>query len=167
MYVWTLLVAHSCVSVLFICLGNICRSPSAQGVFTHKASQHGFDVQTDSAGTAGYHKGAAPDKRSQLAAQCRGYDLSTLKCRRVTDQDYEKFDYIIAMDNANVRDLKRICPGQFQHKISLFMAYSNSHFEEVPDPYYGGGKGFELVLDLIEQASDGLLLKLIQNEKEA
>jgi protein-tyrosine phosphatase len=160
-------VAHSSPSVLFVCLGNICRSPTAEGVFAHKASRQGFDVHTDSAGTAGFHKGAAPDKRSQLVAQHRGYDLRALKCRRVTDEDYENFDYIIAMDNANVKDLKRKCPEKFQHKISLLMAYSESHFEEVPDPYYGGGKGFELVLDFIEQASDGFLLKLTQHIKEA
>lgn len=153
-------------SILFVCLGNICRSPTAEGVFAEKARQRGIDVRTDSAGTAGYHKGAAPDKRSQQVAQRRAYDLSSLKCRRVTEQDYQEFDYIIAMDKANVHDLKRKCPDALHHKISLFMSYCNSQFDEVPDPYYGGGKGFELVLDLIEEASDGLLLKLIKDREE-
>ena len=149
-------------SVLFVCLGNICRSPTAEGVFRQKAIKNGFDVHVDSAGTAGYHKAAPPDKRSQQVAKARGYDLSTLKCRRVTEDDYEYFDYIIAMDKANQSDLERKCPEEYQHKISLFMSHSQSEFDEVPDPYYGGGKGFELVLDLIEEASDGLLLKLSQ-----
>lgn len=149
-------------SVLFVCLGNICRSPTAEGVFRQKAIKNGFDVNVDSAGTAGYHKAAPPDKRSQQVAKVRGYDLSALKCRRVTEHDYEHFDYIIGMDKANVSDLKRKCPEEFQHKISLFMSHSQSEFDEVPDPYYGGGRGFELVLDLIEEAADGLLLKLSQ-----
>lgn len=153
-------------SILFVCLGNICRSPTAEGVFAEKAKQHGFEVKTDSAGTAGYHKGAAPDKRSQQVAQRRAYDLSSLKCRRVSEQDYQDFDYIIAMDKANVHDLKRKCPDALHHKISLFMSYCDSQFDEVPDPYYGGGKGFELVLDLIEEASEGLLLKLIKDREE-
>lgn len=149
-------------SVLFVCLGNICRSPTAEGVFKQKAYQHGFEVIVDSAGTAGYHKNAPPDKRSQAVAYARGYDLSNLKCRKVTESDFEDFDLIIAMDKANVADLKRKCPEDLQHKISLFMSYTDSPFDEVPDPYYGGGKGFEVVLDLIEKASDGLLLKLSQ-----
>lgn len=153
-------------SILFVCLGNICRSPTAEGVFAEKAKQHGIEVKTDSAGTAGYHKGAAPDKRSQQVAQRRAYDLSSLKCRRVSEQDYQDFDYIIAMDKANVHDLKRKCPDALHHKISLFMSYCDSQFDEVPDPYYGGGKGFELVLDLIEEASEGLLLKLIKDREE-
>ena len=152
-------------SVLFVCLGNICRSPTAEGIFKHKAMQNGFDVTVDSAGTAGYHDGHAPDKRSQQVASHKGYDLSRLKCRKVTKADFETFDYIIAMDKANVRDLKRKCPENLQHKISLFLSYANSEFEEVPDPYYGGGKAFELVIDLIEDAADGLLFKLSQSLK--
>ncbi len=152
-------------SVLFVCLGNICRSPTAEGVFIQTAKRNGFDVTVDSAGTAGYHKGAAPDKRSQNVALLRGYNLAPLKCRKVNEQDFIEFDYIVAMDKANVHDLKRKCPEPLQHKISLFMSYCESSFDEVPDPYYGGGKGFELVLDLIEQASEGLLLKLTQDHK--
>lgn len=152
-------------SILFVCLGNICRSPTAEGVFAKKAKQYGYEAYTDSAGTSGYRDGAAPDKRSQLAAQRRFYDLSSLKCRRVTEQDYQHFDYIIGMDKSNVRDLKRKCPENLQHKISLFMSFCESPFDEVPDPYYGGGRGFEVVLDLIEQAADGLLLALTKDRK--
>lgn len=153
-------------SVLFVCLGNICRSPTAEGVFRTKALNNGFEVQVDSAGTGGYHLGAPPDKRSQQAASRLGYDLSDLKCRKVEEQDFAHFDYIIAMDNANVQDLMRKCPEEFQHKISLILAYTKTNFTEVPDPYYGGGKAFELVLDLIEKSCDGLLLKLSQRVKE-
>jgi protein-tyrosine phosphatase len=152
-------------SVLFVCLGNICRSPTAEGVFIQKARLRGFKVKVDSAGTSGYKKGVAPDKRSQAVAEIRHYNLSGLKCRRVADEDYENFDYIIAMDNANVRDLKRKCPENLHHKITLLMSYCDSPFDEVPDPYYGGGKGFELVLELIEQACDGLLLALTNPSK--
>jgi protein-tyrosine phosphatase len=150
------------ISVLFVCLGNICRSPTAEGVFAHKAKSLGLDFKIDSAGTAGYHHGAAPDKRSQDVAKARGYNLSRLKCRKVSEQDFLDFDYIIAMDEANVRDLKRKCPEEYQYKIHLFLDFANSEFDEVPDPYYGGKRGFELVLDLIEDASDGLLQRLIK-----
>jgi protein-tyrosine phosphatase len=144
-------------SVLFVCLGNICRSPTAEGVFAKKAKEQGVRLKIDSAGTAGYHTGAAPDKRSQEAALSKGYNLSKLQCRKVDIQDFESFDLIIAMDDSNVKDLLKKCPDEHQAKIRLFLSFANSKFSEVPDPYYGGKRGFELVLDLIEQASDGLL----------
>lgn len=144
-------------SVLFVCLGNICRSPTAEGVFAKKSMEQGLRVKIDSAGTAGYHTGAAPDKRSQQAAFEKGYDLSKLKCRKVEAQDFDEFDLIIAMDDSNVSDLIKKCPDEHQHKIKLFLSFAQTQFSEVPDPYYGGKKGFELVLDLIEQASDGLI----------
>ena len=147
-------------SVLFVCLGNICRSPTAEGVFAQKVKERGLSIEIDSAGTAGYHHGAAPDKRSQDVAAKRGYNLSKLKCRKVVEADFAKFDHIIAMDKANVKDLKRKCPEEYQHKISLFLNYASAEFDEVPDPYYGGKRGFELVLDLIEDASDGFIAKL-------
>ncbi|MFT6329270.1 MAG: protein-tyrosine phosphatase [Bermanella sp.] len=147
-------------AILFVCLGNICRSPTAEGVFTLKAKRLGLDFKVDSAGTAGYHKGAAPDKRSQEVASARGYDLSRLKCRKVNEQDFTDFDLILGMDEANVRDLKRKCPEEYHVKIALFLDYTQSEFDEVPDPYHGGKRGFELVLDLIEDASDGLLTHL-------
>ena len=154
-------------SVLFVCLGNICRSPTAEGVFKQLAQQNGLELKVDSAGTSGYRDNAPPDKRSQQVALDKGYDLSNLKCRKVSEQDFVDFDYIIAMDESNLRQLKRKCPSELQHKISLFMSYCDSAFDEVPDPYYGGGKGFEVVFDLIEQASKGLLVKIAQAQKIA
>jgi protein-tyrosine phosphatase len=148
--------------ILFVCLGNICRSPTAEGVFREKAQKNGLNIVIDSAGTSGYKDGVAPDKRAQQVASNRGYNLSKLKCRKVSEQDFERFDYIIAMDEANVRELKRKCPEELQHKISLFLSHCESDYDEVPDPYYSGLKGFELVLDLIEQAADGLLLKMVK-----
>ncbi len=150
------------LSVLFVCLGNICRSPTAEGVFRKKSDKQGLNITIDSAGTAGYHTGAAPDKRSQAAAREKGYELGALKCRKVQDSDFEQFDLIIAMDEANVNKLKEKCPEDLHHKIRLFMSFCKSDFAEVPDPYYGGARGFELVLDLIEQASDGLLEYITQ-----
>ena len=129
--------------------------------------ESGLNVRIDSAGTAGYHKGAPPDKRSQQVSKTRGVDISGLKCRRVTDEDFEDFDYIVAMDKSNVRELKRKCPEDLQRKITLLLSYWDSRFDEVPDPYYGGGKGFEMVYDLIEQGSKALLASIVQSQKEA
>ena len=150
-------------SFLFVCLGNICRSPTAEGVFRKKAELKSLPYQIDSAGTAGYRNGASPDNRSQQVALARGYNLSNLKCRRVNNQDFIDYDYIIAMDHANVRELKRKCPEDLQHKIHLLLNFANTSFDEVPDPYYGGGKGFEVVLDLIEQGCDGLITQCLKN----
>lgn len=147
----------SITSVLFVCLGNICRSPTAEAVFRQKVKHDGIRIYIDSAGTLGYHDGAAPDKRAQAVGVDRGYDFSKIKCRKVVASDFEDFDYIIAMDSQNLRHLMEMCPPEFQHKVSLFMAHTNASETEVPDPYYGGKRGFEYVLDLIEQASDGLL----------
>jgi protein-tyrosine phosphatase len=147
-------------SVLFVCLGNICRSPTAEAVFKHKALEAGVKAKIDSAGTHGYHIGREPDKRSQKAGQARGYSFKGLACRRVEDDDFENFDYIIAMDAENLANLKKRSPAEHLQKIHLFLSFANSDFDEVPDPYYGGAKGFELVLDLIEDASDGLLKRI-------
>jgi protein-tyrosine phosphatase len=144
-------------SVLFVCLGNICRSPSAEAVFNKKAADVGLNIEIDSAGTAGYHKGAAPDKRSQAVGLQRDYSFKGLKCRKVVEQDFEKFDYILGMDNENVTNLLEACPEKYQHKVSLFLSFSQSEEQEVPDPYYGGKGGFEYVLDLIEQGADGFI----------
>jgi protein-tyrosine phosphatase len=144
-------------SVLFVCLGNICRSPSAEAVFKKKAEDNGLNIQIDSAGTAGYHKGAQPDKRSQAVGEEKGYSFKGLKCRKVVEQDFEKFDYILGMDNENVANLLEACPEEFQHKVSLYLSFSQSEEQEVPDPYYGGKGGFEYVLDLIEQGADGFI----------
>lgn len=147
-------------SVLFVCLGNICRSPSAQAVFTKMAHDQDLDLEIDSAGTAGYHTGAAPDKRSQVVGIERGYSFKGLKCRKVEPEDFEKFDYILGMDNKNITNLLEMCPDGYEDKIRLFLSFAGRQEKEVPDPYYGGKKGFEYVLDLIEEASKGLISQL-------
>lgn len=147
-------------SVLFVCLGNICRSPSAEAVFTKKVTDSGLDIYIDSAGTAGYHKGARPDKRAQAVGIERGYSFDGINCRKVEEHDFEKFDLILGMDNENLSNLQAICPEEFKHKVALFLSFSNTQEQEVPDPYYGGKRGFEYVLDLIEQGADGLIAHL-------
>lgn len=147
-------------SVLFVCLGNICRSPSAEAVFKKKADDSGLSITIDSAGTAGYHKGVTPDKRSQAVGIEKGYNFKGLKCRKVVVQDFKNFDYILGMDKQNIVDLLDACPEEFQHKVSLFLSFCDSEEQEVPDPYYGGKGGFEYVLDLIEQGADGLVKHL-------
>ena len=144
-------------SVLFVCLGNICRSPTAEAVFRHKAAEAGLNVKIDSAGTHGYHIGKQPDKRSQSAGTARGYSFKGLKCRRVEESDFEKFDYILAMDESNLSNLRKVSPEEYHDKIHLFLSFADTEHQEVPDPYYGGKQGFEMVLDLIESASDGLI----------
>lgn len=146
--------------VLFVCLGNICRSPTAEAVFRGMASAAGMldKLEIDSAGTSSYHIGEAPDSRATAAAKTRGYEMSHLVGRQVKPNDFEHYDYILAMDNANLRDLRRNCPAAYQSKVELFLHYANRFDEnEVPDPYYGGSQGFEHVLDLVEDASKGLL----------
>ncbi|WP_334013145.1 low molecular weight protein-tyrosine-phosphatase [Alteromonas sp. S167] len=150
-------------SVLFVCLGNICRSPTAEAVFKQKAADAGLKLVIDSAGTHGYHIGKAPDKRSQAAGVARGYSFKGLKCRRVDESDFEKFDYILAMDDSNLSNLRGMSPSQYQDKIKLFLDFASVEDKEVPDPYYGGKRGFELVLDLIEEASDGLITHIQQS----
>jgi protein-tyrosine phosphatase len=152
-------------SVLFVCLGNICRSPSAEAVFKKKAFDSGINIEIDSAGTLGYHKGVAPDKRSQTVGMSRGYSFNGLKCRKVVIQDFEKFDYILGMDNQNIAVLLEACPEEFQQKVSLLLSFCVSREQEVPDPYYGGKLGFEYVLDLIEQGVDGFIEHLKSTRK--
>jgi len=156
------------VRVLFVCLGNICRSPTAHGVFDAKlnASNLQHQVETDSCGTGAWHVGEAPDKRAAAHAKKRGYDLSYLRARQVQSNDFYDFDYILAMDNANLRDLIAICPGDARTQPQLFLSYGEHAEQEVPDPYYGGEQGFEHVLDLVESACDGLLND-IQNRLSA
>ena len=148
------------VSVLFVCLGNICRSPTAEGVFRHLIQQEGHDnwITTDSAGTHAYHIGAEPDGRAQQTARGRGIDLSDLRGRKAIESDFNKFDYILAMDNENYQNLEALCPVGQEDKLSLFLDFSKDFSEtQVPDPYYGGDQGFEHVFDLVESASRGLL----------
>lgn len=145
--------------VLFVCLGNICRSPTAHGVFEHivKAENVAEQFEIDSAGTAAWHIGKEPDSRSQKAARQRGYELKHLRARQVQSDDFEYYDYILAMDGSNLSDLRSRCPDHFQHKLSLFLTFGEHNEKEVPDPYYGGADGFNHVLDLVESASRGLL----------
>ncbi len=150
--------------VLFICLGNICRSPTAHGVFETLVAQHNLEhlIEVDSAGTAAYHIGNPPDIRSVSAAQQRGYELDHLRARQVTAQDFETFDYILAMDSENLDNLKSIAPANYQGYLGLFLSFGQCLESEVPDPYYGGASGFDHVLDLVENASMGLLLNIQQ-----
>ena len=153
------------LSVLFVCLGNICRSPTAHGVFLSKLAQSPLAgcVEVDSAGTAAFHVGAAPDHRSVKAAHQRGYDLSRLRARQALPEDFHRYDYILAMDHENLRNLADIEPEGGRAELRLFLDYSEqSGFAEVPDPYYGGVRGFDLVLDLVEDAADGLLQHMQQ-----
>jgi len=150
------------MNILFVCLGNICRSPTADGVFTQRVKEAGLwaKVQVDSAGTSAWHSGNPPDKRSQQAAQARGYDLSKLRARPVETSDFYDFDLILAMDGSNLHDLQALCPNNATAEIDLFLRrYQISPFE-VPDPYQGGAAGFEQVLDLIEAASRALLAEV-------
>ena len=148
------------VRVLFVCLGNICRSPTCEGVFRHLVEQQqlNIDIQIDSAGTGNYHLGQPPDRRAIAAAAQRGIDIGELRARQAMPVDFERFDYIIAMDRENVYDLEAIAPPGASGKIRLFMEFAKSwHSPNIPDPYYGGRSGFDRALDMIEDASSGLL----------
>jgi protein-tyrosine phosphatase len=143
-------------------MGNICRSPTAEGVFRHHAmaAGHADRLRIDSAGTHAYHVGEPPDRRAVAAAERRGISLRDIRARRVSDEDFEHFDHIIAMDEDNAAHLREQSP-QYQSKVRLFLEYSAGGEREVPDPYYGGAAGFERVLDLVEEASRGLLETLL------
>ncbi len=151
--------AAGSISVLFVCMGNICRSPTAEGVFRHMVAEAGLDgrIETDSAGTHAYHLNEPPDRRAQAAAERRGISLGDIRARRVTDDDFERFDYVVAMDRDNHALLTAQADPRHHGKIRLFLEFSSGHEDEVPDPYYGGAAGFERVLDLVEEASRGLL----------
>ena len=145
--------------VLFVCMGNICRSPTAEGVFRHFVREAGLAerVEVDSAGTHAYHTNEPADRRANAAAERRGYSLADIRARRVQDKDFDTFDYIMAMDRDNLASLTEQADAEHHHKIRLFLEFASGHEDEVPDPYYGGAAGFERVLDLIEDASRGLL----------
>jgi len=153
------------VKVLFVCMGNICRSPTAHGVFRALVEKEGLSqaVEIDSAGTHAYHVGSAPDRRAQATAQERGIDISDLVARRVEPDDFDLFDFVVAMDQDNYMSLSEICPDQHVDKIYMFMDFADHmRTREVPDPYYGGPSGFDRVFDLVEAASEGLLQEIRQ-----
>jgi protein-tyrosine phosphatase len=154
-------------SVLFVCMGNICRSPTAEGVFRHFVDEAGMaeKIEVDSAGTHAYHVGEPADRRARAVAQKRDMSLDGIKARRVSDDDFANFDYIIAMDEDNKARLLEQSPPEYHDKIQLFLSYTSLQETDVPDPYYGGAAGFERVLDLIEAASKGLLAVLIDRQK--
>ncbi len=146
-------------SVLFVCMGNICRSPTAEGVFRHVVAEAGLaeHIRVDSAGTHAYHIGEPADRRARAAAQRRGISLEGITARRVELSDFEQFDYVLAMDHDNLGLLSQQAEDEYKERIGLFLQYTAGGEEEVPDPYYGGSAGFERVLDLVEEASRGLL----------
>ena len=151
------------IRLLFVCTGNICRSPTAEGVFRRMVSENKIDgaVEVASAGTHGYHVGEAPDQRAQLAATRRGYDLSGIRARKVVPQDLDYFDMVLAMDRNALESLRLICSAERLMRLGLFMSYASAFdADEVPDPYYGSGQGFDLVLDMIEDASHGLIAEV-------
>ncbi|MFT4886241.1 MAG: protein-tyrosine phosphatase [Pseudohongiellaceae bacterium] len=164
------------LKVLMVCLGNICRSPSAHGVFERLVASKGLSekILVESAGTANYHIGKSPDPRSIAAASLRGFDLSRQVARQVSSHDYERFDYILAMDADNLAVMQSTCPPEYQHKLRLLLSFTNSERRSVPDPYYsaqgdsgecdGGENGFELVLDIVERACQHLLDHVITHE---
>ena len=151
------------VRVLFVCLGNICRSPTAEGVFRHLVRSVRLEgqIEIDSAGTHAYHIGESPDPRAQAAAGRRGIDLRNLRGRQTTREDFHEFDYVIAMDRENYATLQSRCPPALHYKIRLFMEFAPQYGQdEVPDPYFGGSAGFDRVLDMIEDAAAGLLREI-------
>ena len=149
--------------VLFVCTGNICRSPTAEAVFRKLVADQGLAdrIVADSAGTHGYHLGELPDPRMRAAALARGYDLSSLRARRIRHEDFHRFDLIVAMDREHHATLARLAPPSTGHKLRMLMEFARrSQLDEVPDPYHGEADGFELVLDLVEDAAEGLLARL-------
>jgi protein-tyrosine phosphatase len=158
------------VRILFVCLGNICRSPTAEAVVRALAARElpELGLEVDSAGTAGYHIGEPPDPRMRAAAARRGYDLTALRARIVEPSDFTRFDLILAMDRENLAVLRRRAPEETRERVRLFLEFAaHGELQEVPDPYYGGPNGFEEVLDLVEAAARGLLNYLRQRARAA
>lgn len=156
--------------ILFVCMGNICRSPTAEGVFRRLLAERELEtvIEVDSAGTHDYHIGEPPDPRSVEAARRRGIDLSALRARMVDEGDIERFDLIVAMDEQNLSELQRRFDRTLHQRLSLMMSYApDARNRSVPDPYYGGARGFEEVLDLLEQAAEGLLSEALRRTGRA
>ncbi len=152
--------------VLFVCMGNICRSPTAEGVFRKlvEAGGHAGRICCDSAGTHGYHIGEPPDERAQRHSATRGYDLSGLRARKVEVADFTRFELVLAMDRNNLELLQHVCPARQHRRLALYGDFSERYAgQEVPDPYYGGAGGFERVLDMIEETSQRLLQHLLES----
>ena len=152
-------------SVLFVCMGNICRSPSAEAMLRAKACAVGLELNIESAGTIAYHQGNSPDKRSVAAGVKRGLNFDGMRARQVLASDFSDFDLILAADKQNLQDLKQICPAQYQSKLALILDFckfesDQAVYTEVPDPYYGAGDGFELVLDLLENSCSQLVQQI-------
>lgn len=147
------------MKVLFVCLGNICRSPSAEGVFRRALEQAGLEqrITVDSCGIGDWHAGNPPDARAQAAAERRDINISGLSARQFSRDDFQAFDYILPMDYGNLRDIRAMAPAAHGAHVELFLAFAGTPQGEVPDPYYGGEQGFEDVLDMIEAASQGLI----------
>ncbi len=146
--------------ILFVCLGNICRSPTAAVVFRHLLAREGMQlgIEVDSAGIGSWHIGEPPDERAQVAARRRGFDMSAIRARQIAHADFALFDLILAMDRENLAELRRRSPAQYRERVRLFLEFAPElGAQDVPDPYYGGESGFEEVLDLTEQAARGLL----------
>lgn len=159
---------HPEFKILFVCMGNICRSPTAEGILRKKLINKDLllKVHIDSAGTHNYHPNSPPDSRSQAHALRRGYDLSDLKARAINENDFKEFDLLITMDWDNRALLEERCPFEYQHKIrGLAEFLQTTKASVIPDPYYGGEQGFEHVLDLIEEATDGLMKFIIKKEQ--
>ena len=155
------------VSVVFVCMGNICRSPTAEGVFRHVVHVNNLQdvIKIDSAGTHAYHIGESPDSRSQATAKSRGVDLSAQRARKVESNDFDRFDYVIAMDRSNYENLKVLATTEQQKRLHLFMSFTQDwDDDEVPDPYYGAGDGFTTVFDMVQSASEGLLEAIIKKD---
>ncbi|WP_346798804.1 low molecular weight protein-tyrosine-phosphatase [Halomonas sp. Bachu 37] len=155
------------MKILFVCLGNICRSPSAEGVFRHALERAGMqhEVSVDSCGIGPWHVGKGPDARAREAALRRGIDIGTLRARQLAPVDFDEFDYLLAMDHDNLSALQAQQPAGSKARVELFLNYADTAEKAVPDPYYGGEQGFETVLDLIEEASEGFIAHLQRGDK--
>lgn len=158
---------QSKIRTLFVCMGNICRSPTAEGVFRELVRDAGLQdrIETDSCGTIRYHQGKAPDSRAQEAALARGIDISDLRARQLDPYDYGEFDYLLAMDRDNMSYLVEHSPERYRERLHLFLDFApDASAREVPDPYYGGTDGFDLVLDLVKLGARGLLAHIRERD---